>query len=114
MGISWTVNAHLLFRAFGFGILGKQWRVEGFQGFAFSAEESLRSLFQSPVQHTDTQPISSPTCKTSCLLASNYNQAFQTFIEIKFKDFKTNFQDPPMYNFRLGSKQITLRFVQVF
>lgn len=102
MGISWTVNAHLLFRAFGFGILGKQRRVEGFQGFAFSAEESLRSFLQSPVQHTDTRPISSPTCKASCLLTPNYNQAFQTIIELKLKDFETNFQDPHVYDFRLG------------
>lgn len=41
----------LLFGAFGFGVLGEERGVQGLQGFAFGAEESLSSLLQGPAQH---------------------------------------------------------------
>lgn len=46
-----TRTPDLLFGAFGFGVLGEERGVQGLQGFAFGAEESLSSLLQGPAQH---------------------------------------------------------------
>lgn len=60
------LNTILLFRAFGFGILGEQRGVKGFQGFSFGAEEPLGSLLQGSGQHTDTRMIHvSLSCQTA-------------------------------------------------
>lgn len=46
----------LLFRSLCFGVLGKQWRIQWFQGLAFGAEEPLSSLLQGP-EHRHIQPL---------------------------------------------------------
>lgn len=76
----------LLFGALGFGVLGEERRVQGLQGFAFGAEESLSSFLQGPAQrgqeHSQSA-VSSPVMSRSQLRGKVSRDLLDIFMRLK-------------------------------